>query len=463
MGRRWRRDSPVVGNVRSRRGFRSAHLDAIGALSILLLLVVVALSLQIRDHPQISPIDELVHGDYMVKVANGHLPRAGSLVGAQMLREDACRGADLPGFPTPPCSAAVLRPEKFQGWGYNSALRPHPPTYYLVTGLGARLLVTLTPVHSIVSAARALGILWLACGVVILWLALAELNISPGARLIATAPVIVTPVILDAHAYINNDATAFVTGAALLLVTLRWEMARAPAWLVLVVAAFAGGTKITNLLGVSAMAIYLVARALNRNRASLTSAERPVRRCRQAVALGFSMVAVSVVVNVLWLIVAAARAIQGPPNPLETMFYAEHVGLGQFVGQFGAGVSPVGYPLILSPLAGHQVFVALVFALNLLVIGGCVAAVAAAPAGSRRENLGLSAAVVMAATGPFFSVLAYLTTHNFFAIPSRYGLVLIPMLIATLAALLDKRLLRFLVGGFSAMSVGLTLARLVAG
>lgn len=465
MGR-WRRDAPADGrDVRPRRA-QWLQNKAVGTLLALLLLVLVAVCLQIRDHPQISPIDEMVHADYMVKVANGQLPRVGSFVGDEMLREDACRRAEIPNFQAPPCTAAVLRPEQFvsQSGGYNYEVGQQPPTYYLVTGLAARLLVTISPIHSIVSAARVVGVFWLAGGVVVLWFALAELSITPGARLIATAPVVITPVILDVHAFVNSDATAILAGAALLWATLRWERARGPAWVVLAIAALAGATKVTNLLGIGAMAMYLVVRAINKNPTSSASAQQPARGRWAAIALACSMLVVGLAVEAIWFMVAAVRAIRGhPPNPTDALFHVDHLELGHVLGQVGATLSPVGNPPFVYPFVGHQLFITLAFALNLLVIGSCVAGVAASPAGSRRETLGLSALAAMGATGPAIAVLTYLTIHAVFPVPGRYGLVLVPILIGMLAALLDKRVVRVLVGGFSASTVVLTLARLLAG
>ncbi|GAC1337393.1 MAG: hypothetical protein NVSMB29_01690 [Candidatus Dormibacteria bacterium] len=425
--------------------------------------MVVAVSLQIRDHPQISPLDEFVHADYMIKAGNGELPRAGSLVGDQMLREDACRRAELPNFQAPPCSAPVLRPEDFQGHGYNYEAGGQPPTYYFMTGVGARALVAASVTQSSVSAGRVLGILWLAVGVILLWASLAELGIAPEVRVIAIAPVIVTPAVLDAHAFITNDATAMVAGAALLLVTLRWEKARSPAWLALAIAAFAGATKLTNLLGVGAMALYLVVRAL-RNVATQQPAEGSVRNRWRAVGLACGMVGVGLGVGAVWSKVAAATVIPGhPTNPLEGMFHVDHLSLGHIAAQFGDVLSPVSGNPHVSPLVNHEIFSTLSFALNLLIVGGCLAAAAASPAGSRREGLGLSAFALMGAAGPVLIVLGYVSTHTAFLIPERYGLVLVPMLVVTLATLLDKALMRVLVGGFSSIAVALTLARLASG
>ncbi|MGI8608630.1 MAG: hypothetical protein ACR2MY_05285 [Candidatus Dormibacteria bacterium] len=441
--------------------------QSLAPLGVLLLLVVAAVSLQMRDHPQMSPIDELVHADYMIKMAHLELPRGGSLVGGEILREDACRRApEIPDFRAPACSAPVLRPRDFvsQAGGYNSAAGLHPPTYYLATGLVARVLVTLTPIHSMVTAGRAVGILWLGGGVLLLWLALAELGVRPLARLIAAAPVVVTPVILTTNAFITNDATSMLVGAGLLLATLRWERARGPAWLVVGISVLAGATKVTNLFGVAALAVYLVVRAVGRDPRSLAPVDAPSRSRRQGIVLAVAMVGAGLATSVGWLIIAKGMAIPGhPPNPIDSMLHADHMTTQQLLAELTAALSPLGNGPILGPLAGHEIFVELARVLGLLAIGACVAAAAAAPAGSRREAIGLSGALLMAITGPAIVVISHYTSHTYFPVPARYGLVLVPLLVAALGFLLDKPVIRVLVGTFSAVTVTFTVVRLVTG
>lgn len=46
----------------------------------------------------VSPIDELRHLDYAVKISNGQLTHIGDKIGEIAMREESCRGIDLVGW-----------------------------------------------------------------------------------------------------------------------------------------------------------------------------------------------------------------------------------------------------------------------------------------------------------------------------------------------------------------------------
>ena len=65
------------------------------ALAAVLVAVAVLVGLHVRDHPALSHIDELQHGDYMLK-SPFHVPRHGDAIGQEAMEEAACRGIDYP-------------------------------------------------------------------------------------------------------------------------------------------------------------------------------------------------------------------------------------------------------------------------------------------------------------------------------------------------------------------------------
>jgi hypothetical protein len=73
-----------------------------------------------------SPIDELRHLDYAVKISNGNLTYTGDKLGEIAMREESCRGLDLIGWIDPPCDTPVLDPLAYRDDGWQTA-SPHPP------------------------------------------------------------------------------------------------------------------------------------------------------------------------------------------------------------------------------------------------------------------------------------------------------------------------------------------------
>ena len=91
-----------------------------------------------HTYRHLSPLDEMPHIDYLIKVRDGHLVRGGERMGQVALRAQACRGSDLDNYEGPRCAKHV-RARDFPFGGFNTAY-PDPPAYYLVTAAGATVI-----------------------------------------------------------------------------------------------------------------------------------------------------------------------------------------------------------------------------------------------------------------------------------------------------------------------------------
>jgi hypothetical protein len=178
-------------------------------------------AIHIHENPRLSPIDEPAQFDYVSRIAQGSVPRLGQSFLPSTLHVVSCTGYALGSAGIPPCPG-TRNPRSYPGDGYQYEAQ-QPPTYYALTvpirWIGIHLFGL-----SILTATRLAGALWLALGLLTLWMAARLLRISircvvPIVLLLATAPVAIY------HASIvSNDAPALFAGSLMaLLGTLAWQ------------------------------------------------------------------------------------------------------------------------------------------------------------------------------------------------------------------------------------------------
>jgi hypothetical protein len=417
----------------------------------LMIVAILLVGLHVRAYRPLSPIDELQHIDYALKVSHGELVRYGDKFGEQAMREEACRRVDS-AFSPPSCTAPVLHPEDFQEAGYNTAYA-HPPGFYAVDGLGGRLLDLMPGVNSAVTGIRLMGALWLGGGLVLLWFALAELGARPLARVPILALVACAPAVLHATATINPDGTGLAIGAAALLVVLRWDAGRASPWWLVAVGTAAMLTKFTNLMGVGAAAIFILVRwfqarrrdsavaAGDGNDPGSDSGPAPNSTRRTIVALGALIAAVGVA-GIGWTGVSAAAAAPNTDEieiPMAQAFKADAISVDQVVGNVPAALSPLHNPYVPAVLSTTEVGLAAILTDRLLLAGGFAALLMSAAA-SRQRALAGAGLAAMVIVGPFFVVADFAFAESYFAIPARYGLSVVPFVAAAAALAYDRSL-----------------------
>ena len=86
------------------------------------------------EYRTFSPIDELRHLDYAIRVSHGELPKLGDKLTQEAMKEEACRGIDLTGWPIHPARASVfdrLTSEMTDGRPLRHILRPITPSLAL--------------------------------------------------------------------------------------------------------------------------------------------------------------------------------------------------------------------------------------------------------------------------------------------------------------------------------------------
>lgn len=418
-------------------------------------------ALHVGAYPQFSPLDEPAHADYVFRMLDGEVPAAGDHLTPETLRAMSCRGIETNGpggVALPPCDGPHPI-EKYPGWGYNTAY-VHSPAYYAITA-GLTWLLEPLPGDT-VDHMRLTGALWLGLAIVLMWLILRDLGVGWPVRMALGVALAAVPVVLHAHSTVNNDATALAIGAAMVLAALRWDRGRLNvAWLA-ALAAVAMLLKSTNLAIVLAVAVFVIARAIQR-RAPGTSTWRSAlgwRPLSRAAAVGVG----AAVGGAVWLLIYPRLAIADPRIlPSNWTYLKDSFAPSWLAEQLAAFTSPLHPQAYDEAVAGGIAMtvanVANVGILALAVVG----AVTAQTRGPVRA-LAAATAVVMVAYGPILVVINYVAASSYFTpMPARYGLSLVPALLAVGATALRSRPAQVGVTILALTAWGAMVARLLAG
>ncbi len=435
----------------------------------------------IHSYTEVSPVDELQHLDYLIRAGDGHLVGLGDLFTQKSLRLETCHRLDAEfDAKVPSCvtdATIQLDPTTFQESGYNTAAI-HPPTYYAIDGLLARAIAATLPVtDDPLTNGRAAGAVWLMAAVGALWLLLRELGAN---RILASALIAITistPTVLLAAATINTDGTSLLCGSLLVWAVVRWERGRLPLWIVLASSALCAGTKVTNLIGVAVVVLYLLVRcnwssirsvAISTSTSTsggsrndgLSSQADVILRLRafcgsngRRLLLVLWTSAVAVVVSGVWQVVAQSIAIvPGADIPMTQRYTVTTFPMSQFIGSWRQTFDPLFGPYLPPFLRTDFVTLTSGLAAVLLVVLVIVAMVRS-PKGSRQRALACASLGAAAIAGPAIVLFNYGFQSVYVDIPFRYALVAVPALVASAAAVLRGRWATVLTAGFAVVSV----------
>lgn len=457
----WLRARDRVRRLRSLALDRRPDVYGLGGLLVLAALVV---GLHVTAFGEISPIDELSHFDSVVKAGEFTVVRPGDTVGEVAMREEACRGFAREDDPIPSCETPELHPEFFQDFGYNTAATKFP-IYHFITGITARLVRAVTPIDSLLTAARLLGAVWLAGALAVSWLLLGELGASRPARVVALALMITTPIVIHMSSIINTDSVLLFTGASIAYSIVLWERGRLHAAIPVAVAVTALVLETTNLVAVGLACGYLAARSVQRR-----------QLVRHAMAMGGALAILAVAVGLGYSALhdrvigsnpapsspetQAAYQVAYRPPEIQNYSEGERVPVERIVGEIDALVTPVRRPYIPPVLAGVGTSTVLSL-LNMALIGGVISIATTTKRGSRAAALAVATAIVMLGVGPLLA-WDHARRDVFFAIPPRFGLPILPVVFGFLALMLRKRVALGAVAVLATWSVANVVYKLAA-
>ena len=452
-------------------------------LAAVLVAVALLVGLHVRDHPALSHIDELQHMDYTLK-SPFHVPRHGDTIGQEAMDEAACRGIDYPlrlsidalndylhltgerGVATlapssvrqvqlPECRSLLMTPDKFPQYGINTA-SAHPPVYYTATALGGRVFEAAPGVDSPVTGTRLVGVLWLGAAAVVLWYALGSLGATSWIKALLIIFLAVSPRVLHESSIINPDATALLGGALVLAAALRWDVGRAPGWLLPLASLAAVWLKFTNSVAVGAAVVYLAVRGWQRRSRSTS------RRVKSLVAVTGAAVVLTAASIITWSAVQDARGhIPAEQLPTNAIYQVDSFQWDSLGDELFSALTPLRDPFVADTLPRY-LLEPLGDLLNLLLLAGLGSVALFAARGSNHRALAAAAAFGMVATGVVTMVASYLALGIYFDTNPRYGLSLLPFAVAALVPVLENRWVRWAVTAVVLATAGASFAGVAA-
>lgn len=406
-------------------------------LLVALGLAVVAVSLgglHLSRATQWSPFDEHTHIDYAWQISRGSLPRAGSVIAPELLAEWSCARQTNVDFYLPECGADAA-PEEYPGYGYNYN-SGHPPLYYAVTGVIARAVDAVVPGFAFVTAGRVVSLGWLVAGMVVLYAALRRWRVPWQYAAPAVALLPAFPSLLSAATTINPDAAAVLGGALALWVLARVVVDGKTGWVVPVaLTVLVTGTKVMNALALLAVAAVLLGVAL--------WARPPGALRRRTAALALSIPAAVGAVFVAWGAFQDSRAVAGWVSPIDGVSNRPIEGLpfDEWAATFFVGFNLTeGY--YLHPSVNLAVAVVWLSALTPLAVSAPFLGVAGL---DRTDPWWLIGAATMTGVLVYPTVVQLQVFANsggtdfFPVVIARYGISLLPLVVACLAAVAARR------------------------
>ncbi len=405
---------------------------AIGRALLLLLITTAAtagvVGYQVSRNPGLSPIDEATYVDYLAKVNDGHfIIGRGETWGAYASKAVACRGIG-PNLGADPkaCDSALqhLNPSR------NTA-DIDPPFYYLVTDVGARTLMALGVTGDLITAGRLVGILWGGAALAAIYLLSLLLGASRTPSALITAVALMTSGFWNQWSHITPHATDMLLGAAAMIAVLQWTRRRVPGWVLPLAGAIPVLFKATGVTIVAASVLFLIALALwpATGRGRGVTSDRP-RSARELVTGAGMMTGGLALAAVGWLVIRNHYAISSVNN--FPQYDVDHFsvnwlidGLGTFAQSYQNGLT-VG----LAPILTIWMFGSVVHQLS-----------------DRSETFEIRmmsfSGLVIAIFGAWLYIVSnYVLLHQHVAIPTRYGLTVMPLLFALTARNLRTRSLQ---------------------
>lgn len=417
-------------------------LVALGLFGICVTLV----GLSIIGSKGVSPIDEATHADYAYLVSHLHVPARGSTISPAILREVSCHRYARGAPDIPPCGVQNPDPAKypFRGENYNSG---HPPLYYAITGFGAWAIDKVLPGTHFISSARLLGVVWLFAGCFLLYLCLRRLAVDWRLAFAASASLALVPLVFHASSTVNNDAAAPLCGALALWLYLRIPERRVPIALAFVLTLACAATKELNALPFLIIALLLVVSAI-RDRLDV----------RWKLERAAAIVVAFVVLHFGWQLFQSSRGVAHWVNPVlgVNTRAVQGIPFGEFLRSATAGFDWTPYYLptdmdTSAVQAWSHVVAAALAAIPLVVL--------LVTQRSARNQLGVLCLLGVLVYPFAVQLQAVFTLHVYFAtVTDRYGLSLIPLMVAALVLLINasQRRLAFVgvvsVGGLAMFS-----------
>jgi len=402
---------------------------------VLVLAAFVSVVVHVPQNTELSPLDEYVYVDYIAKVPSEGVVAEGEPTGAFAREALVCLGnrGVATVVPTSCADAGTAPASDFPMAGKTSA-DIYTPLYFWVTRALAQPLVWAGV--GLIDAASLVGALWLAGALVLLVFAMRRWRVREPVILGLGLFLIASPAAYWSSTYISTDAPSLAVGAALALVVARFATGGRGLWLLPVVSAVGVAFKVQNIAAVGIAVLAVVVTTVVRTAQQDDSggawgvARRAVLSRPVVTAVGSAVLAL--VVQGVWLVVRSDLRVALPPD----QGTARPLHIGDMVGESlkflaGTPTDPTGVE------NGWQIATA-GLVLGWLSVAGVLGAIGAVADGRGVRPLAWSALVVALLLGPMLVLGTVLVSGYYFALPTRYGLSMLPVFLVLAGVVLSR-------------------------
>lgn len=397
----------------------------------------------------LSPIDEWVYVDYLFKIPEQGVVLKGEEIGEEALDIIACDGITPYGPMGPPCGGDYSNPGDFPFGGITSA-DPYTPIYFAVTRFVGDAISFVTGVDQLVGW-RLTSPLWLVAAVLALVALMRQWQARESVMLGVGLAFIGSPYSYWTYSYVSTDAPAFFFGAFLLYLATRFVREEVSGWWIVVVGAIGTLIKITNILAVGLVALYLIfhwVAEVRRLKAESAGGWPEPKQTRRLLGLTLGASAAAILTQAAWLTlnrltaIAEARAEQGISYQLTTDAF-----LAQFAsflpGTIVSNVNIAGSTGVALPIPSYAVA-----PLSWLCIAGVVGAYFLLQRGEPTGPLVNAIAIASVAFAPALSLAFQLITSSYFTFPARYGAAILPGFLLLAGLIIKNRVVAWLIVGY---------------
>lgn len=414
---------------------------------------VMAVSLTAGHSAALSPFDEWMYFDYLVKFPTQGYVHLGEPVGDVAMNWLACNGFQAFGNSVNACNVTPIDPGIFPFAGIQSA-QLYTPVFFAPTWAVGTVIHTVTGL-SLLEAARYTGTLWLIGTVVAVAAVLRQFRVPATAAIAVILLFIASPFAYWTYTFVSTDAPGVLIGALAILLTERIARGRSNAWWLVALLALAMLIKAVNIIAIGLAVLYAVARfamryhdrVVWRRRGSWLAALRG--RGPLALPSGPLLGAVlGVAAQLVWLRVVASSAVgpqvdMGQGRPMTSI---DVIGqMWSFIpGIFDTGsfemaaVSRLYLPEpVIAPMLGW------------LCLAGVVGVVwLGRLRGVQRLVTGVTLVAAIIA-GPALAVMFTVSVGEYVDLGARYGSNLLPVILLSVGLLCSGRLQRRVLFGLA--------------
>ncbi|MFZ4893239.1 hypothetical protein ACL9RL_02185 [Plantibacter sp. Mn2098] len=403
--------------------------------------VVFGVSVTASHSLALSPFDEWMYLDYLVKFPTQGYLHLGEPIGDFSMNWMACHGLQAFGSTVSPdlCGAGSFDRAAFPFGGIQTA-QLYTPLYFAPTWTIAAAIQAVTGI-SLLEAARFTGTIWLVATVLAIAALLRMYRVPATATIAVGLLFLATPFVWWTYTFVSTDVTGVLVGTVVVIAIERVARGRLNAWWIVPLFTVALLLKSVNAVSIGIVFVYAIVR-------TLSSAERRAAwrdqtawaaavRGRGPISLITGPLVATVVAltaQLLWLRVVAASAVGAPAEFGEGRPMLWHDLVTQiwtFVPSvFLTGVNEIGavnrwlYPLV-----------AIGAGLGWLCLAGVIGLVWSRTVTGTRSVAAKTALLASIFAGPALAVMFTLSVGEYTDLGARYGANLVGLFLLTIALL----------------------------